>query len=106
MAHLHGSFGKALPDYDTSIMIDPTIAYAFCARANLRATCPDESFREGQMALEGARTAMKLAEQAGELIGDWRHRLYLQVLAAAYAEHNDFQEAIGLQRRALDLALT
>ncbi len=58
------------------------------------------------MALEDARTAMKLAEQAGELIGDWRQRRYLQVLAAAHAENNDLQEAIALQARALDLALT
>jgi tetratricopeptide (TPR) repeat protein len=104
--HFHGSFGKALSDYDTSITIEPTNANAFCARANLRATCPDKSFRDGQMALEDARTAMKLAEQAGELIGDWRQRRYLQVLAAAHAENNDLQEAIALQARALDLALT
>lgn len=74
--HWRRSFGKALSDYDTSIMLDPTIAYAFCTRASLRATCPDESFRNGQMALEDARTAWKLADQAGELIGDWRNRLY------------------------------
>jgi tetratricopeptide (TPR) repeat protein len=104
--HFHGSFGKALSDYDTSITIEPTNANASCARANLRATCPDKSFRDGQMALEDARTAMKLAEQAGELIGDWRQRRYLQVLAAAHAENNNFQEAIALQARALDLALT
>jgi tetratricopeptide (TPR) repeat protein len=102
----HGSYRKALSDYDTSIMIEPTIAYAFFARASLRATCPDEVFRDGKMALDDARTALKLAGPAGELNGDWRHRLYLQVLAAAHAENNEFDEAIALQTRALELALT
>jgi tetratricopeptide (TPR) repeat protein len=104
--HWNGSFGKALTDFDTSISIDPTIAYAFCAHASLRATCPDETFRNGQMALEDARTALKLAERAGQLIGDWRHRLYLQVLAAAHAENAGFNEAIAIQATALELALT
>ena len=102
----HGSFGEALSDYDTSIMIDPRTAYAFCARAELRAACPDERFRDGQMAVGDARTALELAGESGELIGDWRHRLYLQVLAAAHAENDDFREAIVIQIRALDLAVT
>jgi hypothetical protein len=54
-----------LTDFDTSITINPTIAYAFCARASLRATCSDEKFRDGQLALDDARTAFKLAEEAG-----------------------------------------
>jgi tetratricopeptide (TPR) repeat protein len=104
--HWNGSFDKALTDFDTSILINPTIAYAFCARADLRATCPDETFRDGQLALYDARTALELAEEAGQLIGDWRHRLYLQVLAAAHAENDEFDEAIVVQTRALELALT
>jgi tetratricopeptide (TPR) repeat protein len=86
----HGSYRKALSDYDTSIMIEPTIAHAFFARTSLRATCPDEVLRDGQLALDDARIALKLAGPAGELNGDWRHLLYLQVLAAAHAENNDF----------------
>jgi hypothetical protein len=66
--HWHGSFAKALADFDTSVTIAPTIAYAFCARASLRATCPDATFRNGQMALDDARTARKLAEQTGQLM--------------------------------------
>jgi tetratricopeptide (TPR) repeat protein len=104
--HSHGFFAKALSDYNTSIKLNSTNAGAFLARANLRATCPDDSFRDGRAAHEDAQTAIKLAEEAGELIGDWRQRLYLQVLAAAHAENNDFQEAIALQTRALDMALT
>ncbi len=50
--------------------------------------------------------AMCLAEGQGKLIGVWRERLYLQVLAAARAENGEFDEAVGLQTQALDLALT
>ncbi len=104
--HWNGSFAKALADFDTSVMINSATAYAYCARASLRATCPDESLRDGQKALDDARTALKLAEQAGQLIGDWRHRLYLQVLAAAHAENAEFEEAILVQSEALKLAVT
>ena len=58
------------------------------------------------MAVEDARIALKLAEQAGQLIGDWRQRLYLEVLAAAHAENAEFEEAIVFQTKALELALT
>ena len=104
--HWHGSYRKALSDYDRAIMLNPTIAYGFCARANLRATCPDHAFRDGWLALEDAQTAIKLAQKAGELNRDWRHRLYLWVLAAAHAAKNQFREAITFQTRALDLAIT
>ena len=104
--HKFGSYREALSDLDRAIMLDPTIAYAFCSRADLRATCPFEEIRDGWLAIEDAQTAVRLAEQAGELIGDWRHRLYLQVLAAAYATYNQFPKAIAVQSRALDLALT
>jgi len=104
--HRHGSHEAALSDYDRAILLNPSVAYAFCSRASLRATCPEDAFRDGRLALDDSRQALNLAEQAGELIGDWRHRLYLQVLAAAHAENNEFQKAVALQSRALDLALT
>jgi hypothetical protein len=49
---------------------------------------------------------MRWARERAELIGDWRERQYLQVLAAAHAESGVFDEAVALQTRALDLALT
>jgi tetratricopeptide (TPR) repeat protein len=104
--HWHEAYREALSDYDRSIEIAPAIAYAFCSRASLRATCPDPAFRDGPKALEDARTAMRVARLAGELIGDWRERLYLQVLAASHAECGDFQEAIAVQSMALDVAST
>jgi tetratricopeptide (TPR) repeat protein len=102
----HGEWLKASSDYDRSIEIDPHIAHAFCCRACLRATCPDDRFRDGPKAVEDALTAMRLAQEQGKLIGDWRERMYLQVLAAAHAENDEFDEAVALQTKALELALT
>src|SRR5262249_58295084 len=73
--HKRGSYEASLSDYDRAILLNPRVAYAFCARASLRATCPDNAFRDGRLAIDDARVALNLAEQAGELIGDWRHRL-------------------------------
>jgi tetratricopeptide (TPR) repeat protein len=101
-----GEWSKALSDYDRSIEIGPGIAHAFCCRACLRATCPDDRFRGGPKAVADALTAMRLAWEQGELIGDWRERMYLQVLAAAHAENGEFDEAVVLQTKALELALT
>jgi tetratricopeptide (TPR) repeat protein len=104
--HSHGQFGKALSDFDEAIRIDPGSASAYCSRASLRATCPDARFRDRRRALADARTAMRLAEEAGVFIGDWRQRLCLQVLAAAHAENGDFGAAAAMQSEALDLAVT
>jgi tetratricopeptide (TPR) repeat protein len=102
----HGEWSRALSDYYRAIDADRRIAHAFCCRACLRATCPDDEFRDGPKAVADALTAMRLAEGQGKLIGDWRERLYLQVLAAAHAENGEFDEAVAFQTKALDVALT
>jgi tetratricopeptide (TPR) repeat protein len=104
--HWHEEFEKALSDYDKAIQINPGLASAYCSRASLRATCPDERFRDRQQSLEDARKAMRLAQEAGVFIGDWRQRLCLQVLAAARAENGEFKEAVAAQTEALELAVT
>ena len=104
--HWNGSFGKALTDFDTSISIDSTIAYAFCARASLQEQLVPTRHSGMADGDRGCSDALKVSEQAGQLIGDWRHRLYLQVLAAAHAENAEIEEAIVVQTRALELALT
>jgi tetratricopeptide (TPR) repeat protein len=104
--HVNEEYEKALFDYNMAIEIDPGFASAYCSRASLRATCPEERFRDRRQALEDARTAMRLAEECGMFIGDWRQRLCLQVLAAAHAENGEFEEAVAIQTEALDLAVT
>jgi tetratricopeptide (TPR) repeat protein len=104
--HRKGEYAKALEHYDEAIRLSPTFAYALSARASLRATCPVSTWRDGDAALDDAMKAMKHAAEAGEMDGGWKHRQYLQVLAAAHAEHGSFPEAILWQTEALKLALT
>ncbi|MHC4626497.1 MAG: hypothetical protein ACYTDV_05910, partial [Planctomycetota bacterium] len=42
------------------------------------------------------------ASKACELT-DWRNPLYVETLAAAYAETGDFDSAVGWQKKAIDL---
>jgi tetratricopeptide (TPR) repeat protein len=64
--------------------------------ALLLATCPDESLRDGEEAVALAKRAVELSD--GETPG------VLGTLAAAYAEHGEFPEAVATTRRAIDLA--
>jgi hypothetical protein len=100
--HRYGSHEAALSDYDRVMVLNPRVAYAYCSRASLRATCPNNAFRDGRLALDDARRTLNLAEQLGELFGVWRYRIYLEVLAAACAENSEFQKAIALQSRGLE----
>jgi tetratricopeptide (TPR) repeat protein len=104
--HWKGEYAKALEYYNEAIQLSPTFAYALSARASLRATCPDPTWRDGDAALDDATKAIQYAAEAGEMDGSWKQRHYLQVLAAAHAENASFPEAIHWQTEALKLAIT
>jgi tetratricopeptide (TPR) repeat protein len=104
--HWKGEYAKALEHYSEAIWLSPTFAYALSARASLRATCPDPTWRDGDAALKDATKAMQCAAERGEMDGSWKQRQYLQVLAAAHAECGDFEGAVHWQSAALQLAIT
>ena len=75
-------------------------------RADLRATCPDPTYRDGEGAVRDASGAIALARAARELTTSWKHRVFLQTLAAALAEHGDFEAAAEVERHALPYCIT
>jgi hypothetical protein len=64
------------------------------ALAWLLATCPKDSHRNGKLAIIYATQACKLTH--------WQVPSCLVVLAAAYAENRQFQEAVKWQKKALE----
>jgi tetratricopeptide (TPR) repeat protein len=72
------------------------LAYSCKLLAWLRATCPEQSLRDGQAAVE-------LARRACELTG-WDQSHSLDRLAAAYAEAGQFGEAVRWQAKAVEMA--
>ena len=90
-----GDYELAIADYDQSISLDPEHANAYNGRAWLRATCPDDKFRDGMKAYKDAKRACELTQ--------WTEANFVDSLAAAFAELGDFNNAIKIEQRAVKL---
>ncbi|NOX56432.1 MAG: tetratricopeptide repeat protein, partial [Planctomycetes bacterium] len=73
---------QALEDYRKALSLAPELAQAHNDLAWLRATCPEESYRSADEAVQHARRACELT--------DYRNAAYLDTLAASYAAAGDF----------------
>jgi protein O-mannosyl-transferase len=91
-----GKFAAAVAQFEKILELDPKHIATQNNLAWLLATCPDNSLRNGQKAVE-------LAQQAVQLSGGKSPEI-LDTLAAAYAEAGRFPEAIETARRASDLS--
>jgi tetratricopeptide (TPR) repeat protein len=91
-----GRFKAAIAHYQKVLELEPRHMLAQNALAWLLATCPENSLRNGEKAVE-------LAQQAEQLSGG-RHPEILDTLAAAYAEAGRFPDAVETAERALHLA--
>ncbi len=90
-----GEFEKAFADYDRAIQLDPGYSTAYNQRAWLLATCPDPTFRDGNLAKASSKRACKMAS--------WQEPLFLSTLAAAHAACGEFEQAIQRQQQAIGL---
>lgn len=94
-----GNYKAALADFDSLVEDTRRLAtreqhsFVLDGRAWLRATCPDASIRNAQLAITDAKKACELAR--------WRHAGYIDTLAAAYAEAGDFDSAVRYEQQAI-----
>jgi tetratricopeptide (TPR) repeat protein len=91
-----GRWEDAATDYRRAIDLDGQSAAAYRGAAWLMATCPEPRFRSGQLALQAAERAWELAGKTG-----WQ---YLDTLAAAYANADQFERAAALAAEAVSAA--
>ena len=91
-----GQWEQAAADYRRAIGLDNQNARAYQSAAWLMATCPDEDYRNQELALQTAERAVKLAGDA-----DYK---YLDTLAAAQATAGQFDEAQQTLQRAIEKA--
>jgi tetratricopeptide (TPR) repeat protein len=97
-----GNYRASLNDLDSLVRLTSSVrnrvdqAVALNSRAWLRATCPDASMRNGQLAIADAKRACELTK--------WKWAWQIDTLAAAYAEAGDFDSAIRYQEQAISTA--
>ncbi len=104
--HWKHKYAKAIEHYNAAIRLDPNCVLALCARADLRSTCPDPVYRDGDGAVSDASKALEIARRNGGPRQDQFHRMYLRVLAAAHAEAGDFSKAIEVESQGFGLTVS
>ncbi len=80
-AYEDDDYRVAVDELNKAIRVNPRNADAYALLAEIRAACPDASFRSGQKAIESAMVACKLS--------NFRKAWHIAALAAAYAEAGD-----------------
>lgn len=90
-----GRYADAAAEYNRALELDSKSTQALTGSAWLLATCPDESVRNGDLAIQRAQSAIEL--------GGTNDALNLDTLAAAQANAGDFEAAMNSVRKAIDL---
>lgn len=91
-----GQWEGAADDYRQAIKLNSKLGRAYRGAAWLMATCPEERFRNVELAVASARQALALDGN-----GDYA---YLDALAAALANAEEFEDARLTQEKAIQIA--
>ena len=91
-----GEWEDAAEDFRKAIKRSPKLGRAYRGAAWLMATCPEERFRNADLAVASARQALALDGN-----GDYA---YLDTLAAALASAGEFDDAIQTVEKAIQIA--
>jgi tetratricopeptide (TPR) repeat protein len=92
-----GTYQRGYEDYAEALRLGPEFAEIQDRSAWIRATCPDESLRDGPLAL-------KLATRACEM-SNWRDGEFVLTLATAHAEVGEFDKAKERLQQSIVLGL-
>lgn len=90
------AFTKSIESFTQALELNPQNAETLNNIAWLRATCIDAHCRDAKSAIEYAKKACELT--------NWQDHSKLDTLAAAYAEGQDFQQALQYEQKALLIA--
>ena len=91
-----GHWHKAISDFKVAYDLDPSNLFAGIGLARLQACCPDPAVRDGKKAIENATNMC--------IRSDWKDWAAISVLGAAFAENEDFGEAVKYAQIAIELA--
>jgi len=93
-----GRFDDALNDYHDAVRMDPSNAAPYNNIAWLLATCPENKFRDGKQAIKSATKACELT--------NWKQSIFVDTLAAAYAEDHNYDLAVKYEKQAIAIGGT